>query len=93
MKKFDFYDVLGAIADAAVKKSSDKQKEEPANEKEAPAAPAPAPVTAPAPTAPRKSFADRKTVVEMIRRHDELSRKITENAKKAAEAEEKPVGI
>ena len=86
MKKFDFYDVLGALADAAVKKTSDSQKEAPVPEKKETTS---APAGAQPPIAPeRRSFADKKTVVEMIRRHDELSRKITENAKKAAEAEQ-----
>ena len=89
MKKLDLYDVLGALADAAVKKTADKKKDDTnadasGNNKnaKADATIAEAPTT-PAPI--RRSFADRKTVVEMIRRHDELSRRITEEALKAAE--------
>ena len=83
MKKIDFYDVLGALADAAVKKTSESPKEVPPTKENGASS---APVGAPTPPE-QKSFADKKTVVEMIRRHDELSRRITENAKKAAEAE------
>ena len=93
MKKIDLYDVLGALADAAVKKTADKKKDDTnakASEDNKNATTGAGATIAEAPLSPapiRRSFADRKTVVEMIRRHDELSRRITEEALKAAEEE------
>lgn len=89
MKKFDLYSLIGAFADvlsnrSATKKETDVKVNAESFTQEDGRKPTEAPSLAEKPVRP--SFADRKTVVEMIRNHDALSRKIAENAAKGAQS-------
>lgn len=73
MKKFDIYELLSVVADAlGRKKESEKTERATAHTRE----------KAAGANFPKSPFADKKTAIEMIRRHDELSRAISENADK-----------
>ena len=80
MKKFDVYELIGVLADALGKSHKDS------------AAPAPerktAPTTDTVGSAVKKTpSADKNTTIEMIRRHDLISRRIAEREKKRTDEE------
>ena len=80
MGKFNFYDFLGVLADAAAKKADATEKplsqNKPKEQVENTAA------LQNVANDKKRSFADKKTVIEMIRNHDALSRKISNDLEK-----------
>ena len=79
MNNFNFLDFFGVLADAAAKKATTRKSTERGDEK-IPNADGAAIAAPEKPITNKRSFADKKTVVEMIRNHDALSKKISEKA-------------